>query len=158
MNWISALIWGFGATLVLTTIMSASRALGWTRMDIPLLLGTMFTPNRNKAVWLGFVIHLMNGWIFGFIYAGAFEAAAISNWWFGMLIGLVHASFVLSAGMLMLPSIHPRMADNQRGPDPTRQLEPPGFLALNYGRQTPMATILAHLVYGGILGFFYGPF
>jgi hypothetical protein len=47
------------------------------------------------------------------------------------------------------------MASEQRGPEPTRELEPPGFMALNYGRQTPLITILAHLVYGGILGAFY---
>jgi len=34
----------------------------------------------------------------------------------------------------MLPGLHLRMASEQRGPEPTRQLEPPGFLALNYAR------------------------
>jgi hypothetical protein len=28
-------------------------------------------------------------------------------------------------------------------------------MALNYGRRTPSTVILAHLVYGGILGAFY---
>jgi hypothetical protein len=27
---------------------------------------------------------------------------------------------------------------------------------LNYGRGTPLATIVAHLIYGGVLGAFYG--
>ncbi|HEV2073099.1 MAG TPA: hypothetical protein VGR29_05595, partial [Thermomicrobiales bacterium] len=40
-------------------------------------------------------------------------------------------------------------------PTPTRQLEPPGFFALHYGRRTPISVILAHLLYGGILGAFY---
>jgi hypothetical protein len=51
--------------------------------------------------------------------------------------------------------LHPRMASEHHGPNPTRQLEPPGFMALNYGRPTPVATILAHLLYGAILGAFY---
>jgi hypothetical protein len=42
----------------------------------------------------------------------------------------------------------------QEGPTPTKQLEPPGFMALNYGRRTPIAVILARLVYGTILGIF----
>jgi len=50
---------------------------------------------------------------------------------------------------------HPRMATEQRGPEPTRQLEPPGFLAMNYGRRTPVSVIIAHLVYGAVLGAFY---
>lgn len=28
-------------------------------------------------------------------------------------------------------------------------------MALNYGRQTPLITLLAHVVYGGMLGGFY---
>jgi hypothetical protein len=51
--------------------------------------------------------------------------------------------------------MHPRMASEQQGPTPTEQLEPPGFMALNYGRRTPIAVILSHTVYGGILGAFY---
>jgi hypothetical protein len=52
-------------------------------------------------------------------------------------------------------AIHPRMANEQQGPTPTRQLEPPGSLALNYGRRTPLFLVVAHLVYGVILGAFY---
>jgi len=37
------------------------------------------------------------------------------------------------------------MASEQRGPEPTRALEPPGVLALNYGRQTPVVTLVAHV-------------
>jgi hypothetical protein len=59
------------------------------------------------------------------------------------------------AAMPVLPGLHPRMASEQRGPTPTRQLEPPGFLALNYGYRTPLTVILSHLVYGAILGSFY---
>jgi hypothetical protein len=47
------------------------------------------------------------------------------------------------------------MASEHDGPTPTKQLEPPGLLALNYGRRTPLSVILAHLLYGSILGAFY---
>jgi hypothetical protein len=75
----------------------------------------------------------------------------------GALIGLVHAAFVLAIGLPILPGVHPRMASAQRGPTPTRQLAPPGFLALNYGKRTPLSVAAAHLVYGAILGAFYKP-
>jgi hypothetical protein len=157
MNVGNALLWGFAATVVLTTLMSASRSLRLTRMDIPFLLGTMFTADRHKAKWIGFVVHILIGWGFALIYAAAFESARLSTWWFGGLIGFVHASFVLTVGMSVAASIHPRMASEESGPDPTRMLEPPGFLILNYGRGTPIATMVAHLVYGGVLGYFYRP-
>jgi hypothetical protein len=36
----------------------------------------------------------------------------------------------------------------------TALLEPPGFLMLNYGPQTPIATIVAHIAYGALVGGF----
>lgn len=155
MNVDNLLLWGFAATLILTTIMAGSKPLGFTRMDIPFMLGTMFTPNRNKATWLGSIIHLMMGWMFAFIYGAAFESSGLSTWWFGLSIGFVHAAFVLTAGLLIVNYAHPRMASPTQGPTPTRQLEPPGFLALNYGKGTPIVTLFAHLIYGGVLGLFY---
>jgi hypothetical protein len=47
------------------------------------------------------------------------------------------------------------MASEQQGPTLTRQLEPPGFLALNYGFQTPISVIIAHIIFGVVLGAFY---
>ena len=57
--------------------------------------------------------------------------------------------------MPLFPTLHPRMASEMRGPEPTRALEPPGFLALNYGRPTPLVIIAAHAIYGLILGATY---
>jgi hypothetical protein len=153
---IHAVVWGFGATVVLTTILSVCRGLGLTRMDMPLMLGTVFTESRDRAKWYGFFAHVLNGWAFAFVYLGAIAFSGLHHWWFGALIGLVHAGFLLTVVMSALPAIHPRMADEERGPDPTRLLEPPGFLALNYGIQTPVATVIAHVIYGTILGLFMG--
>jgi hypothetical protein len=33
-------------------------------------------------------------------------------------------------------------------------LEPPGFMLRNYGRQTPLVTIVSHIAYGAIVGGF----
>ncbi|HEY9514243.1 MAG TPA: hypothetical protein VIQ74_01085 [Gemmatimonadaceae bacterium] len=155
MNIASVLLWGFVATVVLTTMLSAGQGLGLSRMSIPFIVGTMFTPDRSRAGMIGFLVHFVNGWIFALLYALAFESWHRATWWLGAGIGLVHGLAVLVALMPVLPGFHPRMASEQRGPEPTRELEPPGFMALNYGRQTPLITILAHLVYGGILGAFY---
>jgi hypothetical protein len=157
MNWGHAFVWGFAATIVLTTLLMGSRSLGFTRIDIPFMLGTMFTGNRDRARWIGFLVHLLNGWAFAILYIAIFQSIGVYSIWFGATIGLVHSLFVLVPGMAILPSMHPRMASEKTGPDPTHQLEPPGFMALNYGRQTPLASLLAHIIYGGILGFFYHP-
>jgi uncharacterized membrane protein YagU involved in acid resistance len=155
MNVGSVALWGFVSTVVMTVLLSASQSLRVTRMSIPFMLGTMFTPDRDRARLMGFLVHLVNGWWLAVVYAAAFESWGRVSWWLGAGIGLVHALFVLGAVMPLLPSFHPRMASEQRGPTATRQLEPPGFLALNYGRRTPVSVILSHLVYGAILGAFY---
>lgn len=157
MNVLGALFWGFVATIVLTTVMSAAQGLGLSRMSVPFILGTMVTPNRDRAPLFGFLIHLANGWLFALLYAFAFESWGRATWWSGAGIGLVHGLAVLVAVMPLLPGLHPRMATEHRGPEPTRALEPPGFLALNYGRRTPLITLLAHVVYGAVLGAFYRP-
>ena len=155
MSWASWALWGFVATIVLTTLMSASQGLGLTRMNLPYMLGTIFTPDRDRAKLVGFVVHLVDGWLFSLLYIAAFVAWGRATWWLGAVIGLVHVAFVLTVGMHTLPGLHPRMASEQHGPTVARQLEPPGFLALHYGPRTPISMIVSHLVFGAILGAFY---
>lgn len=155
MNWPSWLLSGFLATLALSTLLATSQGLGLTRMNLPYLIGTFFTPQREKAKVYGFVIHLMNGLVFSILYVLVFEARQMSNWWFGALLGLAHALMVLTVGMYLMPGIHPRMASEQHGPTANRQLEPPGFMALNYGARTPISIFLAHAAFGAIVGALY---
>lgn len=135
--------------------MSVSQGLGMTRMNIPYLLGTMFTPNRDRAKLIGIFVHLFNGWIFSLIYAFAFESLDLATWWLGGILGLLHAAFVLTVIIPILPGLHPRMASEHQGPTVVRQLEPPGFLALHYGIQTPISVVIAHILFGIIFGSFY---
>jgi uncharacterized membrane protein YagU involved in acid resistance len=156
-SWGSWLVWGFASTVVLTTLMAASQGIGLTRMNIPYLLGTMVTADRDRAKLLGFTLHLINGWIFSLVYVAAFYAWGGPTWWKGAAIGLVHALFVLAVGMPTMPGLHPRMASETRGPTVVRQLEPPGFFGMNYGYRTPISIIVAHVLFGIILGTFYRP-
>jgi uncharacterized membrane protein YagU involved in acid resistance len=155
MNWKAWLLWSFVATLTMTSVMAGSQGLRFTRMNLPYILGAMFTPDRERAKLIGFLVHLVNGWIFSLVYIAIFQSWGRATWWGGAAIGLLQAIFVLTVLVSLLPSFHPRMATEQKGPTVTRQLEPPGFLALNYGYQTPVSVLLAHLIYGAILGAFY---
>jgi hypothetical protein len=151
----SVLLWGFCATVVLTTCLAASQGLGVSRLSLPLILGTALTSDRRLANLYGFALHLLNGWLFAVVYALIFESWQRATWWLGVILGLAQALFILAVVMPMLPYLHRRMASEDFGPTPTRQLEPPGFLALNYGRHTPLTILVAHLLYGAILGAFY---
>src|SRR6185436_14382197 len=94
MSWMNWLVWGFLATAVLTTVMAGSEGFGLTRMNIPHMLGTMFTPNRDRAKVYGVVLHFLNGWAFSIVYIIAFHTAHIFTWWFGALLGFLHGAFV----------------------------------------------------------------
>jgi hypothetical protein len=157
MNLPSISLWGFAATVVLTALTIAAQSLGLTRIDIPFILGTIFTADRDRAKFIGLVVHLINGWVFALVYALFFENVHMATWWFGALIGVMQGVIVVVAFLPLLPGVHPRMVSDFRGPEPTRLLEPPGFLATNYGRMTPVVTIIAHAIYGAILGTFYIP-
>jgi hypothetical protein len=148
-------LWSFVATVLLTTLMAAAQGLRITRMSLPYMLGSMLTPSRDRAKLAGFVLHLANGWLFSLVYVAAFEAWGRASALLGAAVGLAHAAFVLTAGMMIVPGLHPRMASEAQGPTVTRQLEPPGFLALHYGVRTPVVVVAAHLLFGAVLGGFY---
>jgi hypothetical protein len=146
---------GFGATVVLTAIMAGAQGLKYTRMSIPYLLGTLFTKDRDRARVLGILAHLVNGWAFSFLYLLTFRISGAHSWWLGPAIGFVHGAFVLMVAMPALPGMHPNMASMTRGPTARALLEPPGFLALHYGVHTPITVMVAHLVFGAVLGHFH---
>jgi hypothetical protein len=148
---------GFAATIVLTTFMSASQGFGFTRMSIPFLIGTIFTPSRDRAMVVGSAVHMVNGMVFALVYAAMFRQVGHASMALGAAMGFVHAAFVLTVGMVVLPGLHPHMVSEYHGPTPNRLLQPPGFLALHYGRRTPLVTLIAHLIYGAILGGLLNP-
>ena len=155
MNWSSWLLWGFLATIALTTLSAGAQGMGLTRMSFPDVLGLAVTPSRDKAKLYGSLLHVGLGLIYSLIYAAIFESLHRATWWIGALIGVAHALFVLIVVMKLLPSVHPRMASEHYGPTAKRMLEPPGMLALHYGVQTPLAVIASHVAFGVILGAFY---
>jgi hypothetical protein len=144
---------GFVGTLVLTTVLRAGSELGLTRMDLPFLLGTAFSADRTRAKAVGFALHFVAGLAFAAIYYGIFVAIGESSWWLGATFGLVHGLFAGTALVnTLLPLVHPRMGSAQSAADSSPLLEPPGFMISNYGKATPLLTVIAHVIYGAIVG------
>jgi hypothetical protein len=150
-----ALAGGLVGTVVLTSGLRIAQELGWTRMDLPLLLGTVLTDNRNRASVLGYVVHFANGLLFALAYYAIFRAVGHAGWGFGAALGVVHAAFAGGALVtVLLPAIHPRMGSPFSDAEETPLLEPPGFLLINYGRRTALWTLIVHIAYGAIVGGF----
>jgi hypothetical protein len=150
-----ALAGGFVGTLVLTTMLRAASELRLTRIDLPFLLGTALTSDRKRAKTLGYLAHFGFGFLFALGYFAIFWAIGRSGWLLGGLLGLLHGVFAASALVnVLLPVVHPRMGNSMSAADTVAHLEPPGFLMLNYGRRTPVVMLIAHIVYGAIVGGF----
>ena len=150
-----AIVGGLLGTVVLTTALRAASELGFTRMDLPFLLGTAFTEDRVRAKVTGYLLHFVFGVLFALGYYAVFAVIDRSGIVLGALLGLVHALFAGTALVnILLPVVHPRMGTGFDAAGSAPLLEPPGFMLVNYGRQTPLATIVSHIVYGAIVGGF----
>jgi hypothetical protein len=152
MDWAGWALFGLVATSALTAVMIAAQLAGLTRLDLPLVLGTLVTDDPDRARVAGFFIHLLVGQGFALGYAATFALLDRATWWLGMLLGVLHVAVALTVLLPLLPGVHPRMASHRAGPSSAAVLEPPGLLALNYGLQTPAVAVVAHLVYGAALG------
>lgn len=152
MSWPGTLLAGFAATLLLTSLEAGAQQLHLTRMSLPYLLGAAFTRSRERAKVIGFFAHLINGQLFALLYVAVFRATGGGGPLRGAILGLIHAAVVLLVVLPLLPSIHPRMASAHQGPTDLRQIEPPGPLALHYGPSTPVMLIVAHLIFGVVVG------
>jgi hypothetical protein len=151
----NALVGGFVATLVLTTALSGASELRLTRMDIPFLLGTAVTEDRMRAKAVGYALHFVAGLVFALLYYVGFVVLGHAGWLPGLVFGGVHALFAGTVLVsVLLPAMHPRMGSPFTAADASPLLEAPGFMMLNYGRATPVVTVLAHLAYGAIIGLF----
>jgi hypothetical protein len=150
-----ALAGGFAGTLVLTTMLRTASEMRLTRMDLPFLLGTAVTSDRRRAKLVGYLAHFGFGLMFALVYYGLFTAIGHSGWGIGAVFGFVHGLFSGTALVnILLPAVHPRMGTDFSAAGSSALLEPPGFLMLNYGRSTPIVSLIAHVLYGTIVGGF----
>jgi hypothetical protein len=152
MDWAGWALFGLIATSSLTALLITAQLAGLTRLDLPLVLGALVTPDPDRARVAGFFIHLTVGQGFALGYAATFALLDRATWWLGALLGLLHVGIAMTVLLPLLPGVHPRMASHRAGPSSTAVLEPPGLLALNYGIQTPAVAVAAHVVYGVVLG------
>ncbi len=152
MDWSGWALFGLVATTALTLVMITAQLVGLTRLDLPLLLGTVVTEDPDKARFTGFFIHLAIGQGFALGYAASFALLDEASWWLGALFALLHVAVSLTVLVPLFAGVHPRMASSRAGPASTALLEPPGLLGLNYGSETPAVAVVAHLVYGIALG------
>ncbi len=137
---------GLAATLAVTWVAAVAAGSGITRLRPARLLGCLVVARpRWLSAAVGLGLHLGLGtFVFPAGYALVFARAGRADAGLGILLGGLHA---LAAGAAL-----PWLARGARcAPDGVH----PGFFGRNLGAATPIAIVLAHVLYGGLLGYVY---
>ena len=116
MDWAGWALFGLVATAALTAVMIVAQQAGFTRLDFPLVLGTLVTEDPDRARVAGFFIHLAAGQGFALGYAATFALLHRATWWLGALLGLLHVAVALTVLLPLLPGVHPRISSPRAGP------------------------------------------
>ena len=132
----------------MSAITGVLRLLG-VSIDLEMMLGSLLLGALGPGVWLiGLGVHLLIGGVLGVAYATAFEVAFTeAGAGLGVAIGAVHA---VIAGIVLafMPAVHPLMP---------ALVPAPGLFMLELGAFGVLLFIGLHLIYGAIVGAYYGP-
>lgn len=140
---------GFLATLAMTTIMYVLPVLHLGQVDAPLWTARLFITDPVLAAAAGLTMHLFVGFGYAWIFARHVEPRLATG---PMRAGLIYGlALWMFAQMIAVPSLG-ALADFIR--DSTAAS--PGFLAARLGFGAALASLVAHLAYGSVLGFVYG--
>ncbi len=85
------------ATAALTALLIAAQLAGTTRLNIPLLLGTLLTGDPGRARVAGFALHPGFGQLFALGYAAGFAVLGTASWSLRAAFRLLHAGLPLVA-------------------------------------------------------------
>ena len=143
-----------GAGLIAGTAMSMLLYMGIAmmpkqmKMNLFLMLGTMFFRDRPMAYVAGAMMHAMMSIVFALVHVAFFTTfdldTSLAAW--GIVFGVIHW-MVSGMGLGMMPTMHPLI---KRG-----DMAEPGAFALSYPSMTAMGFLMLHVVFGVLVGASY---
>lgn len=139
--------------LAFLMVVTMGLAVGMTRMNFLEVLGTMMTPNGSRATvyGVGLMAHLMASAGFGLAHAGVLHAIGVTSvgqaagW--DLAIGAAHGAVVLLVLPMMLSAMHPLVR--------RQAMDAPGVALTGFGPGTPIGSLMAHVVFGLVVGAVY---
>lgn len=104
-------------------------------VDVIRAAGMLTTRNEEKAFGVGLIVHIVSGIAFAFIYLGLFHLMSLPlNLMTGFLGGAIHGVIVMLLVSITIMEHHPISKYRHRGP------------------MTGVMQLLAHVIYGVVLG------
>ncbi len=136
---------GFLATIAMTALMYMAPSMGVPKMDIAMMLGTMFATNPSAAFAIGLAMHFMLGSVLlaiPYFYLIEFKFRD-APWLGGAIWGFLLWGIANLIVMPMMGFVHPLV---RAGAMPA-----PGLLMLQLGILAPIGSLMGHLLYGVVL-------
>ncbi|HLB33489.1 MAG: hypothetical protein A3F67_08750 [Verrucomicrobia bacterium RIFCSPHIGHO2_12_FULL_41_10] len=135
-TWLPPLIGGLCGTAIMTLALLLPSWLGFGRVDVIRAVGALFIRLPQKAFLPGFIIHICSGIIFAYIYQIILGLSYIPlNALTGLMMGSLHGVIIMILVSIMIMEHHPIAYYHTRGP------------------MTGFAQLLAHMLYGLVVGF-----
>ncbi len=137
---------GVLGTVAFTVLMYVAPLMGFPKMDVPTMLGTMFVADPGAAFVPGLVMHFMIGIILALGYTIFFASWLPGQaWQRGALYGLVPWLMAMVVVMPMMALMHPLVRSGM--------MPAPGFFVAGRGTVlAPFGSLMVHLVYGAVVG------
>lgn len=151
-NWSRAFIGGFIGVSLMMAFVDIFAMMGWTAFTFEAYLGSLFYPGTyGPRGWIvGLIANWVVGSLIGILYGYFFEYVfSRANAGIGALTGLIHA---VVAGLTLFPFF--TITHEWLGTD---RFETFGFLGSALGPATFVILLLAHVLYGMVMGLIYGP-
>jgi len=145
-----ALTWssGFLATLAITTTMYVLPAVGLPQVDLPIWFARLFVTDPVQVGVVGLAAHLIAGFAFAWLYVEQVEPRlTLGPGTSGLVFGACLWLFVQVVAVPTLGTIGAALGG---------AAAEPGFVSGHFGIAAAAASLLAHLAYGGVLGYVYG--
>jgi len=140
---------GLAGTGVLTLMLGLGPAIGGPPINLPLWDGTVFTLNLTWAVAVGYLVHFTIGVVLAFVYVELIMPRLMGEAWLkGALFGALVWALLMIVGLPLFDVLDPLVSDGL--------MAAPGLFALGLGVSAPIMLLVAHLLYGAVVGSMVG--
>lgn len=132
---LAPLVGGIVGTVVMSALLFFPRWFRIGNIDVIPAVGALVTGKVENAYAPGYFLHFASGIVFAYIYTGLLLVMKLPlTWWTYGMFGTIHGVIVMLLVCIVIMEHHPIARYHERGP------------------MTGLAQLLAHIVYGVVLG------